>query len=374
MAHDAPSPPRRPRRPAGESAGEAPPAARRLSPRRALHTRWARASRALSIFASPRSEPRTGDGDILSEREIEAAELARGLGIRAAYRPSGWDTLEPVPGRYDVSRFADGIRHLAERGFAVMVTLQVIDTLRRRVPADLADVPFDAPEMQERFRALFDALLPGLTSSVRFLSIGNEVDPYLHHNGGWVAYKTFLDRATAHVHARAPWIRVGATCTFIGAVSASVLGVAFLNQATDVYAITYYPFAAPFDGSYSLSGPEAPRADFPRLLALAGSKPVVLQEVGYPASDLFGSEERQADFVHHVFAAWQATGRRIPFLSFFQLHDFPVEVCDVAGEYYSETNADVIREFVSTLGLRRRDGTPRLAWQALAEHARRFRP
>ncbi len=321
-----------------------------------------------------RTTPPPADARELREREIEAVDLAYGLGLRAAYRPSGWDTLEPSPGTYDVSGFLEGIRYLADRGFDAMVTLQVIDTLRRRVPEDLADVPFDAPEMQERFRALFDNLLPGLGRTVRFLSIGNEVDPYLHHSGQWTAYRTFLDRAIAHVHERAPWIRVGVTCTFIGAVSASVLGVAFLNQGTDVYVITYYPFTAPFDGSYAVSGPAAPHVDFPRILELAGRKPVVLQEVGYPASELFASEVRQADFVRNVFAAWRSSGRRIPFLSFFQMHDFPQEVMRSAGEYYNESNADRIRAFISTLGLRTCDGTPRLAWRALAENAKRFTP
>ena len=101
---------------------------------------------------------------------------------------------------------------------------------------------------------------------------------------------------------------------------------------------------------------------------------MVLQEVGYPASELFAAEERQADFVRNVSAAWRSSGRRIPFLSFFQMRDFPQEAMRSAGEYYNESNPDRIRAFISTLGLRTCDGTPRLAWHVLAENARRFAP
>ena len=56
------------------------------------------------------------------------------------------------------------------------------------------NVPFDDPQMLERFKALIDAILARSTHPIRYLSIGNEVDVYLAaHPQEWAAYTTFYD-------------------------------------------------------------------------------------------------------------------------------------------------------------------------------------
>ncbi len=105
------------------------------------------------------------------------------------------------------------------------------------------------------------------------------------------------------------------------------------------------------------------------MVAFAGNRPVVLQEIGYPAGQLnMSSPAMQAEFVRQFFDAWDEVGGAIPFLNYFQLHDFPDDLCDAFLGYYG-ISAPAFREFLCTLGLRKANGEARPAWRAFKEAA-----
>jgi hypothetical protein len=71
----------------------------------------------------------------------------------------------------------------------------------------------------------------------------------------------------------------------------------------------------------------------------------------------------------NVYKAWAAAGDRVPFLTFFLLHDIPSQQCDDLTKYYGLPNNESFRAYLCTLGLRKADGKPRLAWSAFVEGA-----
>jgi hypothetical protein len=284
-----------------------------------------------------------------------------------------WDSkLEPSAGRFDFKEVSDGISYLGNtRGMTLHVTIRVLNTTARETPPDLVKVTFDSRQMKDRFHALFDALVPHLNQHVTYLSIGNEVDVYLAMHNEWAAYKDFYDDAAAYVHKTAPWIKVGVTCTFDGASRTAAREVSALNASSDVYVITYYPLKPDF----SVREPDAPLTDFPTMMKLAGNKPLVLQEVGYPTSPvLASSEQKQADFVANVYAAWRANAGQIPFLNFLALHDFTPQMCDDLAKYYGLRFNKNFYEYLCTLGLRKVDGTPKPGWKAFVDGAAAMGP
>jgi hypothetical protein len=111
------------------------------------------------------------------------------------------------------------------------------------------------------------------------------------------------------------------------------------------------------------------------MVTLAGSKQLVIQEAGYPASELLGSSElRQSQFVTKLFDAWAPRGDRIPFLNVFLMHDFTQTLCDYFTQYYGLPGDQRFSQFLCTLGLRKANGTPRLAWVTFAEAGRKISP
>src|SRR3954468_2286926 len=133
----------------------------------------------LSLTPIPRSSPPPVGAEAQREVFLEAVRLAREAGAGGLYQAWSWQALEPSPGRYDLDNFASTLRYLGQtRGLSMLLTIHVINTSAREVPADLQAEPFDSPLMKQRFRALLDALLPLLDQHVLYLSIGNEVDVY----------------------------------------------------------------------------------------------------------------------------------------------------------------------------------------------------
>jgi hypothetical protein len=114
----------------------------------------------------------------------------------------------------------------------------------------------------------------------------------------------------------------------------------------------------------------APLDDFPLMLDIAGDRPLVLQEVGYPSAESLGSsEQKQADFITNVFAAWDQAGSKIPFLSIFALGDLSDDLMNQLGAYYGLAQDTNFLDYLRTLGLRQVDGTPKLAWQTFLDEA-----
>jgi hypothetical protein len=154
------------------------------------------------------------------------------------------------------------------------------------------------------------------------------------------------------------------TTTFNGAAIQSPKEVSALNTASDIFLTTYYPLKADF----TVRPPESPLTDIPTLVKLAGTRPLVLQEVGYPTSELLSSsEQQQAEFVRNVFKAWAIAGDRIPWLGFYMLHDLPTQMCNDLSQYYHLPNSQNFKAYLCSLGLRGANGKAKLGRQAFLD-------
>ncbi len=321
-------------------------------------------ARLLAISAMPRSDPPPGAKEL-----VGAVDLVYSSGARGDFEGRTWKSLEARPGRPDVGDLRGSLDYMGnQRGLALLFNLKVIDTSAKLVPDDLAGVAWDNGNLKSRFHALVDAVKPVTTSHLRYLSIGNEVDVYLSaHPGEWDAYRSFFQDAVGYVHTALPGVKVGVTTTFDGARGPNAQRVAALNAAADVVILTYYPL----DGSYRPRTAATASGDFATMAGLAGSKPLVLQEVGYPSAGQLGSSEQaEAAFFTNVFAAWNQQGARIAFLNVFALHDLAPSTCDALAGFYGRPGDANLKAYLCSLGLRHANGTPKPAWQATLDGAK----
>ena len=288
---------------------------------------------------------------------IGSVMTARTAGARLLCVSAKWSDLEPKPGVYNLKPIDDALGSAAF-GFHVALTLQTLDTNNRTLPTDLMDKPFDSPEMRSRFDALLQQIGPKITAAVVDVNLGNEVDAYLGaHPQELEAYAGFVEAGRTRLRAARPGLPVGVTTTFDGwKTRASVF--ARLNQNMDVVTMTYYPVAADF----TVRPASDVAGDFDLMTTAAGTKPLLLQEVGYPADPLAGSsEEKQAAFVDAVFDALNKHAAQIGFVNFFLMYDFGDKLVNTLTQYYGSNDAH-FRAFLSSIGLRKADGSPRQAW------------
>lgn len=309
----------------------------------------------LAIAANPRGIPAPQPADY-----VAALDSSRALGARGLVQTINWSALEPDSARLNVQQLLSDVRYTRSRGFTVYLGIQTINTVKREVPADLASVAWDDPRMLARFDRVLTALEP-ILGEVTYLAVGNEVAGYLRSRSEWGAYTSFLTQVVAAAHRRNPALKVGASLEYVEAASQTG-PVRTLIAASDVAMFTLYPFDL---GTFNVSPPTIAGTLFDNMLALAGTKPVVMQELGYPAGALNNSTDaKQAAFFTDAIAGWRARTDRMPFLSVFLLHDLTETQCADLVRYYAVSTPS-FQSFLCTLGLRRADGTPRPSWDAL---------
>ena len=310
----------------------------------------------LAITATPRTVPAPQPADF-----VAAIDSSMALGSKGIVQAYTWRALEPDSARLAVQQLIDDVRSARSRRLTVLLSVQTINTVKREVPAELTRVAWDDPRMVRRFERLLDALAP-ILGEITYLSIGNEVAGHLASNREWGPYTRFMSQAVAAAHQRAPAVKVGATMEYVEAASQTGASRALIAES-DVAIFTLYPFN--LEG-FTVSPPTVAAPVFDNMLTLAGNKPVVLQELGYPASPLNGSSEAmQAAFFTDAIAQWRVRKDRMPFVSLSLLHDLSPQSCTELGLYYNRPNQPSFAAFLCTLGLRRIDGSPKPAWSAV---------
>jgi hypothetical protein len=275
---------------------------------------------------------------------------------------SNWATCETAPGQFNGvgMSFLDIINvYYPAWGVKVELSIPVLNTVAREVPADLDTVRFNSPVMISRFRTYLDTLFAHIPAvELVMLSIGNEGDVLFANDPQLMAdFQIFYDSSARYARQRYQQLynrplKIGTTLTWSGLTSPSLSApLAQLNLLSDVIAVTYYPLT----GNFQMRAPNSPLADFAALTAIYNdtARPVWFVECGYSSSDSCGSSyQAQADFYDYVFQAWDAHAAVIRGISPFLLHEWSQPVVDTLAVYYGLANNVSFKEYLRTLGIR----------------------
>lgn len=305
-----------------------------------------------------------------AQEVLDALQMTYDAGARGFYAAYRWNELEPQPGQYALSDLQNLLNTVAGMGFTrIYVSIHVINTNQKETPADLKSVAWDAPQMQLRFRALLDRVLPMLGNNVAYFGIGNEVDAWLGPHDEWAAYQQFFSQARGHLRASRPAMQVGVATIFDAARGPWKTQVQALNALADVAIYTYYGN----DNAFRALPPGAGSTALNEMVTLAAGKPVIVQEFGQSSSAVNGgSETLQAQFFAASLATWNSIGgTAMPWFTQFALHDFPPALCDQLLTYYGTGPNTAFREYLCYLGLRRQGGAAKPAFDSVRAFGRR---
>jgi hypothetical protein len=310
-------------------------------------------SRLLALTDLPPLDPAPTPDDFLAA--VRKSTLA---GCDAAVLTISWPALEPRKGKLTFGELEGAVE--LHKGRFLFLGIQVVNTTVKELPADLQGKSFDDPEVLKRFRLLLDSIAPLLKNRIRFLSIGNETDVYLSaHSDEAEAYATFLNAAHRHAKSIAPELTVSTTVTEAGALQQNIRE---LVRPMDAHFLTYYHGQHGMEGTFK--DPTSAKQDILAIAAQLDDRPIVFQEIGFPAHELLGSPEEQAVFVNGVFDAWAELGGRVPMVNYFMMYDFPKTFVREQMSYYGVTDeTERLANFIGSLGLHESDGTPRAGWK-----------
>jgi hypothetical protein len=211
-------------------------------------------------------------------------------------------------------------------------------------------------------------MAPHLKGRVRWFMFGNEIDGYFQKHPNEVADFAVLYREVERrLKALVPGIQVGSTVMFAG-IDTLKGSLRPLDQQWDFLSITYYPTNADF----TVQDPSVPSRDFARMREFASGRKVVLQEIGYPSSQINkSSQDKKAAFFENVFTALRANRDFIEAGSFFLLADLRDQVTQDLTGYYGIQNAPTFRSFLQTLGMFDAQGQPKKSWTVFQRELKR---
>jgi hypothetical protein len=316
----------------------------------------------LNISASPTC----GEAISLYTSEYQGAYS---FGARGAQTAAPWGAIEDGDGSADPGEDVDGFDLVlvnnsyfglgAIQGYGytdIFFNLPSLTHTGKKFPADISVLAFNHATVKARYRRAIDKVVPYLNDSVKYFSLGNEVDSYLTNRpvSEWVEYKELIEDARSYLKSLKPSITVGITTTFNGFSNRDVTNVASLNENMDAVFLTYYPISS----SFIADDPSVVSTDMRTMSNLAGSKKVILQEWGYPSSSTnSGSESKQATFISNTFDEWKALGSsQFPFISFFKRREW--NACECAAQT-SSSPGNPFYDFMCSLGILNNNSSPK---------------
>lgn len=326
---------------------------------------------AFGAFAQPPVEIALAANPSANEPYNERTVMSRyrqslAAGVTYQYLSPKWDELERSRGAYDWKDIDFQVKQAIDAGLPVVCNLRIIDTGNRAMPADLKNLPFDHPEVRKRLRTLLDGLLPRLKDRAQLLLLGNEVDAYFRGRRDEVAaYAALFQEARQTIRQKRSGTPVSVSMTLDGLNDAGGLLKPMLD-GTDFFAITYYPL----NPDFTFRDPRGVASDFARIVAAAGPKKVLFQEIGYSTSPLNNSsEDQQAAFYREVFANLRRHRSAVLGASFLFMSDFSDAQVEAFAAYYKLPGVERFKAFLATLGLFDRHGRPKKAWDVFREEA-----
>jgi hypothetical protein len=305
-----------------------------------------------------------------------ALRLAKENGVQVAHSYLSWGEVEPAVGER-IWEWQDALMgYRLQEGFEISLVINLIHTSRRGpMPEDLVDKDFDDPEFIDRFS---DFILEVLNRyPVEYLCIGNEVNDYfISHRNEIPAYTAFFLEVRDRIHQEHPDLPVAMTFAYHDAERTNGMDIVERMNIGDFLPLTLYLYNSPFEFNRD---PAELESYLNRILTLAGDKPIAFAEIGWnTAESLSGDEEDQAQFVREVFRMLALHRDQIEFISWFNLHDNDPEnglgvamtfLPSGSAQNYDEAFLRDFIDYLTYLGLRELDGTPKPAWFAFVEEA-----
>jgi hypothetical protein len=298
------------------------------------------------------------DADPSSYRKI-----AKESGINFIHRAPTWNSLEPEVAKYDFSDVVTFANLAKEQKAKLNLVFRPIDTGVRSMIEPYKSMSFDDPRMSKAILAMFTAMPQEVKSEIAVLTIGNEIDQYFQgHPNEIEKYAKLLQNIIPELRKQIPGALIAVNTTFAGNPFTKSKMDSIINL-TDVYSLTYYHL----NPDFTVKDPSEGGSVINAMVKSAGNKKLVIQELGMPTSEVNGSsEEKQAQFIHSAFKAVRENKKNIYSVTYLWKNDLPQSTVDFLASYYN-TSDKRFAEFLGSMGLFHRDGTPKKGWEAFKE-------
>lgn len=305
----------------------------------------------------------TGDFSTAGKQAALVSAIAAGSNFVTI--ETSWGQLEPTPGQYDLSSISSQLAWSAQYNQNTVLTIKTIDTTATAIPPDLAGLAWNNPQVLSRWQGVLKAVLASLNPRIKWINLGNEVDPYLTAYPAQLApFAAFVQAGQATIAAANPSILTGVVFAFDSYHLNNSVFLA-LNAQMQQISFTYYDTNSADATAVQRSPSDIP-FDLADMVTAAGGKPLVLTEVGYSSSTAIGSSTAmQQTFYADALNAFTNAGGQLTGASFSFMSDFPAATVASLASAYGAGGASWV-SWIAELGLFDEEGNAKPAWSSFS--------
>lgn len=318
----------------------------------------------VGVTPNPRGDGTPGIGDLIEARLTAIAAGSRAVVVRRTpaelTTTTAWSQLESEASMY------------GKNGIAVNFVLAVVDGKTRGIESELSGLSWDDPVVLTAMHERIDQALMHLGATAHYFLVGRDVDLFLAtHPIDRPAVTVFLLDLLAYVRTNPlapPGMQIGVGFSFAGATTPDP-SLPDVLAASDVVACSYLPGL----GTETAGLASNIAADMDILVASVMGKPIVVEALGYPSSDVVGgSDAKQGLFLETFFTVLGPRRSNFVFVNIEGLHDLAPGRCAARATFESQAADGVWAAYRCSLGLFTADSQPKTAWQVFVNGAAAF--
>jgi hypothetical protein len=318
----------------------------------------------LGVTPNPRGDGAPAIGDVIDARLTVIASGARAVVIRRLpaelTSDAAWSQLQIEASTY------------GKNGIVVNFVFAVVDGNARGLEEAISGLAWNDTTLLKAMYARIDQIMARLGGTAPYFIVGRDVDIFLAaHPDERPALEAFLLELVSYVRTHSlapPNMRVGVGFSFAGATSPDPSWSTLL-AASDIAACSYLPGL----GTESAGLASNVAADADALVVSAQGKPVVIEALGYPSSDVVGgSDTKQALFFESVFTVLGTRRAAFAFVNIDELHDLASGRCADRATFQGKAVDGLWATYSCSLGLFASDGQPKSSWQVVVNGAAAF--
>jgi hypothetical protein len=285
---------------------------------------------------------------------------------------ASWGDLEAAPNTYSFDAVTTYANWAAKYGVDALLTIKTIDTTGVSMPKDLAGSSWTDPQVIARWEAFLKALLSKLSTNVKWINLGNEVDTYLQaHPSEIRAYAEFMLQGEITLLSARPAVSTGVVFSFTSFhLNDSVFRA--LSPLCKHVGFTYYDQDV-ISTTSAVRDPANVPFDIADMIAAAAGKELLLNETGYPSSVGSGSSPAlQQAFYANTLATLGAASGKVAAANFAFLSDLPPSMVSSLGASYGIA-ATLWMNWAGSLGLIDPNGIAKPGLQTFYTNAAKMR-
>jgi hypothetical protein len=270
-----------------------------------------------------------------------------------------WTDLEPQANQLALDSLRFQISEADQLNLSASYTFCIVDMGLRNLPPELMNLRWNDPLMLARVDRIIEALANEFKGRVAWFQFGNEVDTYFNLHPGEIAdYALLLQEVRRKMASVSAQVKVSVTVKS-EATKALNGRLAPLNNLSDLLVVTY----GAYNDDFTVQSPASADSEIAALLAAAGNRSLLFQEISFPAAAANNSSpQTQAAFHQRVLDNLREAGGKIAAANFFCYADYTVQTAQAIAASAGLGDRPLFVSFMESLGMFDVNGNPKPSW------------